>query len=154
MLDIAEQNKGRMMLPNVFLLKGLPEERFRLTSMPDLERDPTERNTVIENPEDDEYHRQELEKIETELNNQQRSAVLVEHYKKILEKGELIDFTEEFYHLLENESDEDIAIQVAYELIQFVDQDPGYRVDVMPEILKRYQNKSIIAWKINLTDRK
>lgn len=153
-LTVVDQDRSELILPSSFQLKGLPEERFKLTAMPDLERDFTQRNTVIDNPQDIEYQRQELVKIETDLNNQQRTSVLVDHYKERLEKGEAIDFTLEFYRLLDTESDEEIAIQVAYELIQYADQDPNLGVDILPEILERYQTKPIITWTINLRNQK
>jgi hypothetical protein len=153
-LTVVDQDKGELILPSLFVLKGLPEERFKLTAMPDLERDFSHRNTVIDNPQDIEYHRQEIVKIETDLHNQQRTSVLVDHYKERLQKGEAIDFTKEFYHLLDNEPDEEVAIQVAYELIQYTDQNPDFGVDILPEILERYQAKPIITWTINLKNQK
>ncbi|MFE3872148.1 hypothetical protein ACFX5F_13040 [Flavobacterium sp. ZS1P70] len=153
-LTAVDQDKCEFVLPSLLLLKGFPEERFKLTAMPDLERDFTQRNMVIDNPQDIEYHRQELVKIEVDLNNQQRTSVLVDHYKERLKNGETIDFTTEFYHLLDNESDEEVAIQVAYELIQYTDQNPGFGVDILPKILKRYQAKPIITWTINLKNQK
>lgn len=153
-LTVVDQDKGELILPSLFPLKRFPEERFKLTAMPDLERDFIQRNTVIDNPPDMEYHQQELVKIEADLNNQQRTSVLVDHYKEKLKNGEEIDLTTEFYNLLDNESDEEVAIQVAYELIQYTDQNLGFDVDILPKILERYQEKPIIIWKINLKNQR
>jgi hypothetical protein len=152
-LSILNSEKGELTLPAHFPHKGLPEERFKLTVMPDLEREYVQRNAVIEIPEDEDYLRHELIRVEIELNRQQRTAILVEQYKERLKQEGALDFTREFYYILDNQQDEEVAIQVGYELIQFVHENPRFQVNIEPEISELYQTKPIITWMINLKSR-
>ncbi|MDB5141666.1 MAG: hypothetical protein JWQ66_379 [Mucilaginibacter sp.] len=152
-LSVATPDKGEITLPPQFPRKGVVEEKFRLTMMPDLEREYAQRNAVLEIPEDPEYYQQEFIRVETELIRQQRTAILVDQYKARLETEGKLDFTEEFYQILDNEQDEEVAIQVGYELIQFAHENPRFQVNILPEILAIYQTKPIITWTINLNNR-
>ncbi len=152
-LTVITYEKGEFILPNWFHLRGLPEERFKLTVMPDLEREFAQRNTVVENPEDQDYHREELIRVETDLIRQQRTAILIEQLKERLKKVGTLDFTEEFYHILDNEHDEEVAVQVGYELIQYVHENPYLQVNILPEIPEIYQNQPIVTWIINLKNK-
>ncbi len=145
--------KGELSLPARFPRRSLPVERFRLTAMPDLERDFADRNRVIETPEDPDYHRRELAKVEQDLARQQRTAVLLAQYKERLSQEGALDFTGEFYDILDKEQDEEVAIQVGYELIQYAHDSAQFMVDIMPEISELYQTKPIITWTINLKRR-
>lgn len=152
-LKEATNEKGELRLPAKIPRKGIVEERFKLTAMPDLEREYALRNAVMEFEEDPEYHEREMIKIESELIRQQRSAILVDEYKLRLEAEGTLDFTMEFYKILESEQDEEVAIQVGYELVLFAHGHPRFQVEILPEILAIYQTKPIITWTINLHNR-
>jgi hypothetical protein len=150
LLEESVMEKNEVKLPRWMPRRMIIEERFKLTVMPDLEREYASRNAVIAIEQDPEYRRQELIKIETELIRQQRTAVLVAIYKDQLRREGALDFTAAFYRILEEELDEEIAIQVAYELIQFAHDTPNLDLQIRPEIRELYQTKPIITWTINL----
>jgi hypothetical protein len=152
-LTEATIEKGELIFPPQIPRKGIVEERFKLTVMPDLEREYALRNAVFEFEDDPEYHRRELIKVESELIRQQRTAILVDQYKHQLEKEGALDFTREFYKILESEQDEEVAIQVGYELILFAHEHPRFKVAIIPEVPAIYQTKPIITWTINLNSR-
>jgi hypothetical protein len=152
-LTAAVPEKNELNLPLYFSRRGLPVERFRLTAMPDLEREYADRNLVIETPEDPDYHRLEVAKVEQDLFRQQRTAVLLAEYKQRLQEEGGLDFTREFYHILDQEQDEEVAIQVGHELIQYAHDHPQYQVDILPDISDLYKTKPIITWTINLKRR-
>lgn len=154
MLTIAKPKKNNITLPDTFPLKGIVEERFRLTVMPDLEHEFAQRNSVVTVPYDEHYFRQEMASIETELSRQQRSAVLVDQYREGIEKEGRLDFTAEFYHILEREQDEELAVQVGYELLTYIHEHPKFQVDILPEIAEVYRSKPILTWMTNLKRRK
>jgi hypothetical protein len=142
--------KGELSLPAWLMRRTLIEERFKLTVMPDLDREYEARNTVLDLPDDTDHRRLELIKVEAELVRQQRTAILVAIYKSRLNKEGALDFTGEFYRILEEEQDEEVAIQVAYELIQYVRDEPHLKLTILPEIQEIYQTKPITTWTINL----
>lgn len=150
MLTGAEIEKNDLKLSLQIPRKIIVDERFKLTVMPDLEREYKQRNAVIELLIDSDYHRQELIKVEAELVRQQRTAILVDAYKLRLEAEGNIDFTKEFYKILTDEQDEEVAVQVGYELIQFAHNNSKFRVDILPELYNEYIAKPIITWKMNL----
>jgi len=142
--------KADLVLPGWLPRRTLIEERFRLTAMPDFDRDYESRNMVMELPEDSEHRRLELGKVEAELGRQQRTAVLVAIYKERLMLEGALDFTTEFYRILEEEQDEEIAIQVAYELVQYTRDKHDLRLSILPEIQDICYTKPITTWTINL----
>lgn len=149
-LTVAVPEKNELSLPLHFPRRGLPVERFRLTAMPDLEREYAGRNQVIETPPDPDYHRLQVAKVEQDLFRQQRTAVLLAEYKQHLQEQGSLNFTDEFYHILDQEQDEEVAIQVGHGLIQYTHDHPQYQVDILPEISDLYQTKPILTWTINL----
>jgi len=153
MLSIAKSDKGNLVLPADFPQKGIPEERFKLTVMPDIEAKDIEQNLVIENPQDYDYHQAEIEHIEYELTRQQRTAILVENYLSRLQTDGKIEFTDEFYSIIEQENDEEIALQVSYELIQFAHLSDQYQVDITPLIKDIFINEPIKTWNITLKEK-
>jgi hypothetical protein len=153
-LTVVNSEKGQLVFPPWFPLKGIPEERFKLTVMPELEREFTTRNMVVENPEDQAYHRQELIRVEADLIRQQRTAILIEQYKKRLEQEGNLDFTNEFYRIIDTEHDEEVALQVGYDLIQYTHDNPHFLVNILPELGKLYLRKPILTWTINLKSMK
>jgi hypothetical protein len=118
--------------------------------MPDFDRDYESRNMVLEMPEDSEHRRLEMGKVEAELGRQQRTAVLVAIYKERLMLEGALDFTTEFYRILEEEQDEEIAIQVAYELVQYTRDQHDLQLSILPEIQDIYYTQPITTWTINL----
>ncbi|MFA5928602.1 MAG: hypothetical protein WC838_04830, partial [Candidatus Margulisiibacteriota bacterium] len=149
---ISETSAGKadLVLPGWLPRPMLIEERFRLTAMPDFDRDYESRNMVLEMPEDSEHRRLEMGKVEAELGRQQRTAVLVAIYKERLMLEGALDFTTEFYRILEEEQDEEIAIQVAYELVQYTRDQHDLQLSILPEIQYIYYTQPITTWTINL----
>lgn len=145
--------KGEARVPAWFPRRPMIEERFKLTMMPDLEREYATRNLVLEIPENADHRRQERLKVDTELIRQQRTAILVAAYKEQLIREGMLDFTKEFYKVLEDEQDEEVAIQVAYELIQFGQQEPALHLNILREVPDVYHTKPIITWTISLNSR-
>ena|GEM_PF-893571 len=153
-LSETRSEKGNLALPTDFSKKGIVEERFKLTVMPDLESKDIQQNLVIENPLDQDYHQAELRHIEHELTRQQRTAILVEDYLSRLQTEGKIEFTDEFYTIIEQEDDEEIALQVSYELIQFAHLSDEYQVDITPEIKDIFTNQPIKTWSITLKEKR
>jgi len=153
MLSEAKSEKGNLLLPSDFLPKGIPEERFKLVSMPDLTVEDSLQNLVIENPGDSAYHQVEMSHIEHELTRQQRTAILVEGYLSRLQTDGKIEFTDEFYNIIEQENDEEIALQVSYELLQFAHLSHDYEVSITPEIKDIFANHPIKTWSITLKEK-
>jgi hypothetical protein len=149
-LTETSAERTELLLPEWLPRRILIEERFKLTAMPDLDRNYELRNMELELPEDTDHRRSELVKVEVELGRQQRTAVLVDAYKKRLMREGVLDFTAEFYRILDEEQDEEIAIQVGYELVQYTSEQPELQLSILPEIQGIYQTKSIITWTINL----
>lgn len=149
-LNESKTERGDLHLPPWLDDKTLIEERFKLTVMPDLEREYASRNAVITIERDPEFHHQEMLKIETELIRQQQTSILVAKYKEQLERGGKLDLTDVFYRILDEELDEEVAIQVGYELIQFAHDSPKLILQILPEIRAIYQTKPIITWTTNL----
>lgn len=142
--------KGELSLPVWIKRRTLIEERFKLTAMPDLDREYEVRNIALDLPDNSEHRRLELIKVETELIRQQRTAILVAAYKARLMRDGSLNFTEEFYKILEDEQDEEVAIQVAYELVQYVRDQANLKLIILPEIKEIYQSKPITTWTTNL----
>lgn len=149
-LNETISEKGELSLPKWIKRRTLIEERFKLTAMPDLDREYEARNIALDLPDNSEHRRIELIKVETELVRQQRTAILVAAYKARLIRDGSLNFTEEFYKILEDEQDEEIAIQVAYELVQYVRDQANLKLTILPEIQEIYQSKPIITWTTNL----
>ncbi|MFP5439033.1 MAG: hypothetical protein ACLGH8_14725 [Bacteroidia bacterium] len=149
-LSEAAIEKGILVLPADFPIKGIVEERFKLTVMPDLEREGHDQNRVIDIPLDTAYHQSEQRQVEYELARQERIAILVGHYLEKLKDRRRLDFTDEFYAIIDQEEDEEIALQVGYELLQFTHGHAEYFIDISPKIKEHLNKKPIKTWSIEL----
>lgn len=149
-LSEASIEKGMLVLPADFPVKGIVEERFKLTVMPDLEREGYDQNLVIDIPLDTAYHQSEQKQVEHELARQERIAILVGHYLEKLKDQRKLDFTDEFYAIIDREEDEEIALQVGYELLQFAHEHVNYIIDISPKIKEHLTKRPIKTWSIEL----
>lgn len=153
-MENSHVQKSELSFPEHFTKKYIVQEKFRLSIMPDLDNNPSQSNLVIQILEDKEYHRSELLLIETELTRQQRTAILVDELKNTLENNELVDLTKEFYDILEHENDEETAIQVVYEIVQYAHDSKQFQLLIDRKVNKQYYNKPIITWSTNIKKEK
>lgn len=138
--------KSILIFPEEFSKKFIVHEKFKLSAMPDLYKNPSQSNLVIQIPEDREYHQSELLLIEAELTRQQRTATLVNNLKETLKNNEITDLTKEFYNILEHENDEETAIQVVHEIIQYAHDNKMHELLIDCKVNTQYYNKPIITW--------
>lgn len=153
-MEHSEVQKSELSFPENFSKKYIVQEKFRLSIMPDLDNNPSQSNLVIQIPEDKEYHRSEMLLIEAELTRQQRTAVLVDELKNTLENNEVMDLNKEFYEILEHENDEETAIQVVYEIVQYAHDTKQFQLLIDRKVNKQYYNKPIITWTTNIKKEK
>lgn len=153
-MEHSNVQKSELIFPEHFSKKYIVQEKFRLSIMPDFDNNPSQNNLIIQIPEDKEYHQSELILIEAELTRQQRTAILVDELKNTLENNEVVDLTKEFYDILEHENDEETAIQVVYEIVQYAHESKQFQLLIDRKVKKQYDNKPIITWTTNIKKEK
>lgn len=146
--------KSQITFSENYSKKFLIQEKFKLTSMPDIQSNPSQNNLVIYISEDKEYHQKEIKLIETELIRQQRTAILFNQLKETLKNKDHLDLTKEFYKILEKEDDEETALQVVYEVIQYAHENDELKVFIDRVLDKNYNNKSILTCTTNIKKKK
>lgn len=149
-MDNSIVDKNLLIFPKGYSKKYIIQEKFKLSVLPDLYKNPSQSNLVIHVPEDFEYHQSEIQLIEAELTRQQRTAVIVNNLKEFLEHNQKLDLTEEFYNILENENDEETAIQVVHEITQYAHESKKYQLIIDRSVNPQYYNKPIITWTSNI----
>lgn len=147
-LKEATFTKEGPILPVNFPRRRIPHEEFKFTHVPYYDSFITQQNEVIPAQIDNLYAQQENLKIERELLRQEISAKLVRKYKNIIKEQNKLDFTDHFYKILEDEKDAEIALNVGFELLQFANSHPDYRVSIKREFPLERNLENIWTWKM------
>lgn len=149
-LEEAEHSKNGPYLPAAFPLKKIPVETFLFVHVPYYESFGTNPNYVIIPQENEEYAKRENSKVLAELNKQESTAKLVKKYKTLLSEVRELDFTDHFYKILATENDSEIAMNVGFELFQFANSHPEYKIKIRRELSAENMQKEILTWNMKI----
>lgn len=131
-----------------FPLKSLVHERTRILYPGHHEFDVKRPNIIISILEDENYKRQEKQKIEKEINRQQIINKWVDKAKEILEKNLQIS-VDELMNTVCQEDDLSIAYQVASQMLAFAAENRDAIINVEHKIISlKHQNMSL--WKTKI----
>lgn len=153
-LKEAAFTKDGPTLPEKFPSKSVPHEEFKFIHVPYYDSFITQQNEVIPAVIDDVYAKQENLKVERELLRQENSARLVKKYKNIIREQKELDFTDHFYKILRDEKDAEIALNVGFELFQFANSHPYYKVGIRKELPTEGNLENIWTWKMKILQKR
>ena len=134
----------------MFPKKALPAEQFKFIEVPYHDSFGIKKNEIIPALYDKEYAQKEQNKVQKDLQRQENAARLFREYKAILEKEKELDFTEHFYKILEEENDSEIALSVGFDLFQYANRNPRYKIDIQRELSEVSTTKDILIWKMKI----
>lgn len=146
----SNYTKDGPQLPGRFPRKAIPTESFKYTVVPYIESFFPVKKMVQLLPQDKNYQQSERAKIDYEIARQQRITSLVSHYKDLLQKEKEMDFTEQFYLILERDQDIEIALNVSYELLIYAHHSSQYKLLIDPNLLRESANTNILSWQTNI----
>ncbi len=149
-LNEGDYSKDGPVLPTSFPLKEIPYERTKFIEVPYYDTFAKPPNTMIQPRRNHEYERQERRKLEKSLRRQERTAQWVKHYKAMLVRDKILDFTTHFYEILEVEGEADIALQVGFELFQFAESKPECIITVSKPLARELQSREILTWNMGI----
>ncbi len=149
-LKEAVYTKDGSALPEKFPRKSIPHEEFKIINVPYYDSFITQQNEVIPAVIDEEYAKQENLKVERELLRQENSAKLVKEYKNIIREQKELDFTDHFYKILREEEDAEIALNVGFELFQFANNHPDYKINIRKELPSERNIENILTWRMKI----
>ena len=152
-LEEARYSRAGPILSTPFPLKVIPFEDSKLTEIPYYPSFIKSPNEIIDLVEDYEHMQKEKEKVDEGLDRQEQTAKLVRYYKDSLREGKMLNFTEHFYEILDEEGDIDIALQVGFELFQFANDDARYLVKVSRPLAEEIQKREVTIWKMSIHPR-
>lgn len=136
-----------------FPRKSIPYESFKITMINHMEEFFPKKVMVTTTLIDKEYQEYENAKIEKDIARQERIMELVSYYKELLALDKQMDFTEKFYHILEQDKDVEIALNVSYELLLFAHHSKQYKVTIDQNLLKNSKDKKIYSWQTDIVKR-
>ncbi|TDE03035.1 hypothetical protein [Flavobacterium sandaracinum] len=136
-----------------FPRKSIPYESFKITMVNHMEEFFPKKVMVTTTLIDKEYQESENAKIEKDIARQERIMELVSYYKELLALDKQMDFTEKFYHILEQDKDVEIALNVSYELLLFAHHSKQYKVTIDQNLLKNSKDKKIYSWQTDIVKR-
>ncbi len=149
-LEQAQYSKDGMLLPQAFPRKKIPVETFQFVHVPYYESFGTTPNYVITPQQNEEYAQREKAKVLVELNKQENTARLVGKYKILLAEVKELDFTDHFYQILASENDPEIAMNVGFELFQYANSHPEYKLSIRRELPTENMQKEILTWNMKI----
>lgn len=133
-----------------FPRKSIPYESSKITMVNHIEEFFPKKAMVTTTVIDKEYQESENAKIKKDIARQERIVELVSYYKELLALDKQMDFTEKFYHILEQDKDVEIALNVSYELLLFAHNSKEYKVTIDQNLLKNSNDKKIYSWQTDI----
>ena len=140
-------------LPIEFPKKSICVERFKFSSVAYLENFLPSNNNLIESTRSLEYEQSEKLRIGLELRRQERVAKWTERSKGIIKKHDFLDFTDHFYKILDEEGDIELALEVGYEILQFVAESGRYKINIDKFLAEKILKREIVVWKTIIQQR-
>lgn len=153
-LEYSTHSTQGPVLPTNFPVKTLPAEHFRLLALSHDDFQGEIINPVYEFTADPDHRNSEQDKIEKELNRQQCIARWVKNSKQLLEEKRFINLTDLFYHVLDQENDTIIGLQVNFELLQYARDKDDFKIDIERQFTDKHSQKEILTWKVQILEQK
>lgn len=150
-LEQASYSKEGPVLPNKFPKKKLIKETFRFRWPRYKESFSPPVNLVIPQEIDLEHQQKEKAKIELEIEKQQTTAKLARYYKEMLKENKELDFTKQFYKIIEDRNDTEVALNVGFELFEYAGNNSEYKIDIEKKLPSDIEMKDAIIWKMKIT---
>jgi hypothetical protein len=150
LLEEGRYAKDDFTLPDAFPLKSIPYKAFKFVEVLHYSSFTKASNTVIELVQEVEHRHREKLRMESVLANQEKITEWVEHYQRLLHQEKALDFKEHFYRIFEVEGDIDIALQVGFELFQFVTREEQFVIDVSKPLSGQIDKQEVITWNMKI----
>ena len=152
-LKEATFSKDGPKLPNKFPRKVIPLEVFKFIHVPYYDSFAAQRNEVIPPQINEEHAQREKATVHGELIRQENTAKWVRKYKHIINHEKKLNFTDHFYKILAEEGDIEIALKVGFELFQFANNHPNYKIYIQKELPSEQPYNNIQTWKMYILQR-
>lgn len=135
---------------NDFNLKSIPLEFFKFLNVKKYDNFIKKKSFVIPQEIDANYALQKTKSANKLLLKQEEIARQLNILKINLSKLENTDITKEFYRLLEETNDENIALKVVHDVLKYASKHKDYDIEIQQRIPDLYQDKSILIWQMNI----
>lgn len=149
-LEQSTYSKEGIKLAPEFPRKLILEESIKYNRISYVDYGVTVNNEVIDVQTDPIMHKQEMDRINKELDRQQRISELAGLYKNTLNVEKRMDFTEKFYEILSREDDIETAIQVGFEIIQYAAHSDTFRLQIEKSLSDDILNETVLTWKTKI----
>ncbi len=133
-----------------FPLQSIVYEDFKYIHLKYIEKFSKKKNYITLIDRDENYEREQLTYANKALLKQERIAKLIQEYQGKLRIEKKLNVTNDFYEILKDSNDSDIALEVIHGLLQFASADKNYSVDIQKELSDDVLNNEILIWKINI----
>ncbi len=146
-------NRDTLKLPDQLPRKIIPYERIRFVSVPFYDFRVYEENKPLEAYQDTHYEYQERQKIERVMYRQEQNSKWVDIILKDLDAKGSIVWSEYFFKILDQEQDEEIPIQVGFDLIQYAQKNANYYLEIDQTPQTHPNHHGYILWNLKITAR-
>lgn len=144
-----DRNEG-MKFYKPLKLKSIPIENFKYLNVKKYISFIKKKSYVLAEELDPSYAQQQIMNANLALNKQEEAARQFDILKINLSKQVNTDLTKEFYKLLEETKDENMALKVVFDVLKYASKHKEYELKIEQKILEKYQDKNILIWQMNI----
>lgn len=147
--SIYDRNEG-IRFHKPFKLKAIPIENFKHLNVKKYDTFTKKKSYVFAQELDPSYAQKQMINTNLALNKQEEAARQLNILKINLSKQVNTDLTKEFYKLLEETKDENMALKVVFDILKYASKQKEYELKIEQKIPEKYQDENILIWQMNI----
>lgn len=131
-------------------IKAIPEERFKYLNVKKYDTFIKKKSYVLEQELDPVYALEQIKSANVALDKQEEVARQLNIFKINLSKQADTDLTKEFYRLLEETKNENVALKIVFDILKYASKHKEYDLKIEQNISENFQDKNILIWQMNI----